>query len=84
MKFAFVIILVLSSGLALAKDVKDFNKVLIDDVQNDIENDNDQIFKKDNSPMRGPASVEVENEEVVPQEDSKIEKKVNQLGNTKW
>ncbi len=84
MKFTFVIILVLSSGLAFAKDVKDFNKVLIDDVQNDIENDNDQKFKKDNSPMRGPASVEADNEEAAPQEDSKIEKKVNQFGNTKW
>jgi hypothetical protein len=34
--------------------------------------------------MRGPDSVEVENEEAVQQEDSKIEKKVNQFGNTKW
>ena len=84
MKFTFVIILVLSSGVALAKDVKNFNKVLIDDVQKDIKTDNDQTFKKDNSPMRNPASAEVENEEAASPDNSQFEKKVNQLGNTKW
>ena len=82
MKLALMMILVVGTSVALATDVKDFNQALMDDVKKDLATDNDQNFKKDNSPMRGPASVEVE--EAVAPENSKLEKKERQFGNSKW
>ncbi len=82
MKLALMMIFALGTSMALAKDVKDFNKALMDGVKKDLATDNDQNFKKDNSPMRGPASVEVE--EAVAPENSKVEKKERQIGNSKW
>ena len=82
MKLALMMILAVVTSVALAKDVKDFNQALMDDVKKDLATDNDQNFKKDNSPMRGPASVEVE--EAVAPENSKLEKKEIQFGNSKW
>ncbi|MBA2406195.1 MAG: hypothetical protein H0V66_15575 [Bdellovibrionales bacterium] len=85
MKFMLMMILVLASFAATAKNVKDFNKTLIQDVQKDLNTDNDQTLKKNNAPMRGPASVnEAEVTDQTIQEDSKINKKDRQLGNSKW
>ena len=81
MKFALAMMVVLGSTMTFAKDVKDFNKVLIEDVQKDIETNNDQTLKTNNSPMRGPASVVEEENVPVIKEDLKIN---NNLGNTKW
>ena len=82
MKFTLFMVITFGTSLGFAKDAKDFNKALIDDVQKDLMTDNDQNLKSDNAPMRGPASVE--NQEAVIREDSKIEKKERQLGNSKW
>jgi hypothetical protein len=82
MKLALMMIFALGTSVAFAKDVKDFNKALMDGVKKDLATDNDQNLKKDNSPMRGPASVEVE--EAVAPENSKVEKKERQFGNSKW
>lgn len=86
MKFTLMMVLVLGTSVAFAKhDVTGFNKALMDDVQKDLKTDNDQNLKSDNSPMRGPASVETEaDEEVVIQEDSKTDKKDRQIGANKW
>jgi hypothetical protein len=81
MKFALAMMVVLGSTMTFAKDVKDFNKVLIEDVQKAIETNNDQTLKTNNSPMRGPASVVEEENVPVIKEDLKIN---NNLGNTKW
>lgn len=83
MKFAILMSLTLFSIAAFAADVKDFNRVLIKDVQHDIHNDNDQALKTNMAPMRGPASVdEVER---VPNQEVKFEKRnVRQTGMEKW
>lgn len=82
MKFAFVMILVLGSAIAIAKDVKNFNETLINDVKNDIETDNDQTLKSETS--RAPASVIEEGEPVI-EEDLKVNKRDKQIGNqNKW
>lgn len=85
MKLTLMMVLVLGTSVALAKnDVNEFNKALMDDVQHDLKTDNDQNLKSDNSPMRGPASVETEPEETVIKEDSKTDKKDRQFGANKW
>jgi hypothetical protein len=84
MKLALTLVLVLGTTMALAQEMKNFNKVLIQEVQHSLATDNDQNLKKSNAPMRGPASVEVETEAKNYQENSKIEKKERQLGNSKW
>ena len=84
MKLALAFVLVLGTTAALAQEMKNFNKVLIQEVQHDLATDNDQNLKKSNAPMRGPASVEVEVAPKNYQENSKIEKKEKQLGNSKW
>lgn len=84
MKFSLICFLVLFSVMAQAKDVKDFNKVLIEDVQKDISTDNDQALKTRGSQMRGPASVD-EVSAPVEQEDNKFEKRnIRQTGSQKW
>ena len=85
MKLTLMMVLVLGTSVAFAKnDVNEFNKALIDDVKHDLKTDNDQNLKTNNSPMRGPASVETEPEENVITEDSKTDKKDRQLGANKW
>ena len=84
MKLALTFILALGSTVALAQEMKNFNKVLIQKVQHDLEADNVQGFKKNSEPMRGPASVQEELTDKSYQENSKLEKKETQLGNSKW
>jgi len=45
MKITFLIFWVFTSALVMAKEVKDFNKVLMDGVQKDIRTDNDHSLK---------------------------------------
>lgn len=76
--------LALISVHAFAKsEVKNFNDVLIQNVQSDIQNDNDQQFRK-RSVGRGPASVESEPEGRYIEQEKKIDKNVRQIGNQKW
>lgn len=82
MKLALTLVLVLAATTVLGQEMKNFNKVLIQEVQHDLATDNDQNLKKSNAPMRGPASVEVEAENY--QENLKIKKNDRQLGNPKW
>ena len=79
MKFVLVIMLVLGSTTAMARNVNDFNKALMDDVKKDIENDNDQNLKSENS--RAPASVvEADDSDPVIKEDLKVNSKDKQTG----
>ena len=83
MKILILVGAVVLSAAGYAKDINDFNKILIQDVQHDIHTDNDQRLKKQAAPMRGPASVD----EVVKdsREDVKFEKSnVRQIGIEKW
>jgi hypothetical protein len=87
MKVAFTLLLVLGSTQVMAKEVKDFNKILIEDVQKDISTDNDQALKTKESIRRGPASVESEKAEIDPgtvQEENKIDKNFRQIGSKNW
>jgi hypothetical protein len=81
MKFTLMMILLLGSSLAFAKDVNGFSKALNEDVKKDIETDNVQALQKDNSPMRKPASVEPVDTEI--KEDSKIGNQFRQIGGGK-
>ena len=84
MKFPIVTLVLLLSSLAQAKSVKDFNKVLIQDVQKDLATDNDQRLKTREVPMRAPASV-VETAEDGKSENERVEKgNVRQTGMQKW
>jgi hypothetical protein len=65
---------------AYAKDVKDLNKVLLQDVKADIQND-DEKFRKPQ--MRKPASVEEVNDQNIT-EPQKIDKNVRQIGPNAW
>lgn len=83
MKFSFLLLASLISFSTYAKDVKDFNKVLIDGVQRDIDTDNDQALKT--KQMRGPASVIEDEYSSVLKEENKFEKKnLRQMGSEKW
>jgi hypothetical protein len=76
MKYFVLMNLLTFSTNLLAKDVKDFNKVLIQNVQKDINNDNDFAFRK--SEGRKPASVE---ESVVDERKIQEEKKIDRMNN---
>jgi hypothetical protein len=83
MKYSIIGILALISVSAFARDVKDFNKALIADVQKDINTDNDQALKSRTS--RGPASVVEDVSQPVEQEENKFEKRnIRQTGSQKW
>jgi hypothetical protein len=82
MKLLFFFVLVTFSVQVLAKDVKDFNQALIQDVQEDIRSENDFDLKSDKTPMRGPASVGGELKIEKPK--TKVESKDRQLGADKW
>jgi hypothetical protein len=82
MKYSIICILALFSISTFARDVKDFNKALINDVQKDINSDNDQALKSRS--FRGPASV-VEDAHPVEMEENKFEKQnIRQTGSQKW
>lgn len=82
MKYLIISLFVLSAFSASARDVKDFNKVLIETVQKDINSDNDQALRSRS--FRGPASV-VEEVTPVEVEENKFEKRnVRQTGTQKW
>ena len=83
MKYSIICIFALFSLTSFARDVKDFNKVLIEDVQKDISSDNDQALRTRS--FRGPASVVEEASAPVQQEDNKFEKRnIRQTGSQKW
>lgn len=82
MKLLFILVLVTFSAQVLAKDVKDFNKALIEDVKEDLNTENDFNLKSDKAPMRGPASVGGELE--IEEPKTKVETKDRQLGTNKW
>ncbi len=71
--------LVLVSSVAWSKTVINFNQALQEDVQNEVKDD--EKFKK--QATRGPASVEVEHEQVI-DESSKLDKNERQIGRNKW
>ena len=78
--------LLLLSFSAGASEVKDFNKVLLQNVQKDIKNDNIHSFEK-GSLRRGPASVTEEEGQPdnVIKEVPKFDKMNNrQIGPNKW
>ena len=84
MKIFIFGMLVLSLS-AMAKEVKDFNRVLIQNVQEDIIKDNIQTFEK-SKPGRMPASVVEEGQsEKTIKEEPKFDKMNNrQIGPNKW
>lgn len=82
MKLALMIMMMIVSSIAASKDVTDFSKALNDDVRKDIETDNDQTLKTNNSPMRKPASVEAIETDI--KEEDKIEKNFKQIGGRNW
>ena len=85
MKLAFITFLLAMASHTYAKDVKDFNKVLIEGVQKEIKTENDQGLRTKQSIGRGPASVQ---ETVVPdkdiKEESKMDKNFRQIGSKNW
>ena len=82
MKFSLLALLLLASTSLMAKEVKNFNKLLMEDVQKDIKNDNAEDLKTKSTATRGPASVSTE--EGPAQDESKIDKNVRQIGANKW
>ena len=80
MKVTFFVVLTFISSSLLAKEqVKNFNKVLLEDVSKDLSNQNDEQFKFKKPINRGPASVKP-----MPEPESKINKNVNQTGLRSW
>lgn len=82
MKFSLLALLLLASTTVMAKEVKNFNRLLMEEVQKDIKNDNAEDLKTKTSASRGPASVITE--EGPTQDESKIDKNVRQIGANKW
>lgn len=84
MKLWLLLFVLSAAMLSYAKeDVKKFNKVLLENVNKDITNQNDDAFKTKSAkgPVRGPASVTPEwSTEPTP----KIDKTVKQLGHSEW
>ncbi len=79
----FLILVIFISTLALADEIKDFNKVLLQGVRKDIKNENNDSFKR--PAARGPASVQEADIEPHIEEDKKIDKmNIKQLGSSKW
>lgn len=75
--------LILLSSTAWSKEMKTFNSDLLKNVQKDIQNENDDQFRK-KSVSRGPASVESEPEGKHIEQEKKIDKTVRQIGNQSW
>lgn len=84
MKTIIALSLVLFSSLTSAKEMRDFNKILINGVQKDLDTQNDQRFKTKEA-RRGPASVEADVEGSQIEETQKVEKSnFRQIGPNKW
>lgn len=81
MKFLFSILFLLSFS-AWAKPVVDFNSVLMENVQKDIQKDEDKFKSKELS--RGPASVGATEDDARVQEVPKLDKNLRQIGPNKW
>ncbi len=80
----FIIFSLLVSTVSFASEMQDFNKLLIKDVQKDIDNQNDQRFKT-KEVKRGPASVGADVEGSQIEETQKLEKSnFRQIGPNKW
>lgn len=79
MKFLVIFLITLMPFAALSKDVKDFNKVLIENVQKDIQKNNDEEFKAKQEIKRAPASVDEKVEGPTPKTE-----KINQVSLPKW
>lgn len=84
MKFTLFAVLVLASSSLMAKEVKNFNKLLMEEVQKDIKNDNAEYLKSKSEVSRGPASVAPELEDGPVKDESKIDKSVRQFGGRQW
>lgn len=82
MKTLFFLALVsVCSVVHAKKEASDFSRVLLENVQADIQNENNDMFRK-SSVGRGPASIE--SSEPSFEQNEKIEKNVKQLGPNKW
>jgi hypothetical protein len=79
MKLVFCLSLLITLN-SYAKDVKDLNKALLQDLTTDIQKD-DEKFRR--NPVRGPASVQ---DYKIPkiEEPQKIDKNVRQIGPNEW
>jgi hypothetical protein len=77
----FIFLLLLTSPLAFASGVQDFNKVLMEDVKKDIDKDNHHRLHHKKPLGRGPASVAPEKD--IPQQEKKLDKQ-HQLGTKSW
>lgn len=80
MKYLIILSTFIAFGPVHAKDVKDLNKVLLQDMKKDIQKD-DERFKKPQT--RGPASVNDVTESKIT-EPQKIDKNVRQIGPNAW
>lgn len=84
MKTLIVLSVLVFTSVSLASEMKDFNKLLIKDVQKDIQNQNDQRFRT-KEVTRGPASVGADIEGSQIEETKKVEKSnFRQIGPNKW
>lgn len=80
MKFIILSALLFASFGWARGPQENFNKVLMEDVQTDIQKDEDKFRVK---PSRGPASVEPE-VKPIPHKESPIEKKDKVIGSERW
>jgi hypothetical protein len=80
MKLFFILIIVTSFVYAKKDEVRDFNKLLLEDVQKDIETDNAEDLKVKEGASRAPASIEPVSQEVPETKTDKLK----QLGPSKW
>jgi len=80
MKLFFILIIITSFVWAKKDEVRDFNKLLLEDVQKDIESDNAEDLKIKEGASRAPASIEPVSQEVPETKTDKLK----QLGPSKW
>ncbi len=85
MKLLIIFAFTFLSLLALATDVKDFNRALLQDVKKEASDTTNEHYRK-TAPIRGPASVGgPEKEAIHSAEEKKIDKmNIKQLGPSKW
>lgn len=80
MKYLPIVICFASLSAFAKSDVQDFNKALIQNVEEEVKQDEDRFRKT--SIGRFPASVQEKEPEFY--EDQKIDKTVRQTGHSKW
>jgi uncharacterized protein with NRDE domain len=80
MKLFFILIIITSFVWAKKDEVRDFNKLLLEDVQKDIETDNAEDLKVKEGASRAPASIAPDVQEVPETKTDKLK----QLGSSKW